>query len=594
MALTSRSKRTDLDRTGPDVDTGVLYRDDNLNRMRLLPDESIGLIYLDPPFFSNRFYEVIWGDEAEVRSFEDRWAGGIEHYIGWMRDRAVEMHRILKPTGSLYLHCDWHASHHLKVMLDAIFGQANFANEIVWRRTGSHNKDGRFGPIHDTILFYKKGNDATWTNPRRAYMRGHVEQYFVEDEQGWRTNYYGNVLTGSGRRGGESGQTWRGIDPSAKGRHWAIPGALLEDVAEDLSHLSQHEKLDRLFDLGYITIEPGAAWPMYQHYVTPSDGTSVPDIWAFQPYTNGTVFGTNLGIDEDLRWLSPRDAERLGYPTQKPEGLLQRIISSSSSPGDIVLDPFCGCGTTLAVAERLDREWIGIDISVTAMGIIERRMLKVRQQPARVIGMPTTEEELAVLDPYEFQNWVIQSLQGHHSSRKSGDKGIDGYTFFNRDPIQVKRSPRVGRPVIDSFETAIDREDKARGVIVAFSFTTGAHEEVARVRARKGLEIELLTVREILVARGQLRLPDINEVLPQPQRTTFLDLPLPEARTKSQRPSAARLIASAREADRATMPGGPATTAAARVIGASRAPASRSPFDRYEPDRPKLPRRGRR
>lgn len=228
------------------LETGVLYRDDNLNRLRLLPDRSVDLIYLDPPFFSNRFYEVIWGDEAEVRSFEDRWEGGINVYINWMQDRMVEMHRILKDTGSLYLHCDWHASHYLKVMVDTVVGARNFVNDIVWRRTGAHNKPGRYGPVHDTILFYKKTPDATWTNPKRPYMRGHVEQYFVQDERGWRTNYYGNVLTGSGRRSGESGKPWRGIDPSAKGRHWAIPAGLLDEIGEDMSHLSQHEKLDRL------------------------------------------------------------------------------------------------------------------------------------------------------------------------------------------------------------------------------------------------------------------------------------------------------------------------------------------------------------
>lgn len=528
------------------AEPGVLYLDDNLERLRLLPSESIDLVYLDPPFFSNRSYEVIWGDEAEVRSFEDRWEGGIQVYINWMQERVVEMHRVLKDTGSLYLHCDWHASHYLKVMMDKIFGQANFVNEIVWRRTGAHNKRGRYGPIHDTLLFYKKGPEATWTNPRRPYMREHVEQYFVEDARGWRTNYYGNVLTGSGRRGGESGAPWRGINPSEKGRHWAIPGALLEEVEEDLTGLSQHQKLDRLFELGYITIEPGAAWPMYEHYITPAHGTSVPDIWAFQPYTGGTVFGTDAGIDEDVRWLSPRDQERLGYPTQKPEGLLTRIISASSQPGQVVLDPFCGCGTTLAVAERLKRRWIGIDISLTAMGIIERRLLKERGEKPTVIGMPTTEQELAELRPFEFQNWVIQSLQGHHAKRLTGDMGIDGYTFFNRDPIQVKRSQHVGRPTLDSFQTAIEREGKQRGCVVAFSFTTGAHEEAARVRAQKGIQIELLTVRDILLARGDLRMPDIDEIFPK-RSTSFLDLPLPAARKKSQRPTATRLIASARE-----------------------------------------------
>ncbi|HEX5309799.1 MAG TPA: DNA methyltransferase [Solirubrobacteraceae bacterium] len=530
------------------IETGVLYRDDNLSRLRLLPDKSVDLIYLDPPFFSNRNYEVIWGDEAEVRSFEDRWDGGIQHYINWMNDRMIELHRVLKDTGSLYLHCDWHASHYLKVMLDGIFGSANFVNEIVWRRTGAHNKSGRYGPIHDTILFYKKGPNATWTNPRRPYMRGHVEDYFVEAEDGWRTNYYGNVLTGSGRRGGESGAPWRGIDPSAKGRHWAIPRALLEEIGEDADNLTQHQKLDLLYERGYITIDPGATWPMYEHYITPTDGTSIPDIWGFQPYTSGTVFGTDAGIDEDVRWLSPRDQERLGYPTQKPEGLLTRIINASSAPGQVVLDPFCGCGTTLAVAERLKRRWVGIDISVTAMGIIERRILKERQEKPVVIGMPTTEKELSELRPFEFQNWVIQSLQGHHATRRTGDMGIDGYTFFNRDPIQVKRSEHVGRPVLDAFQTAIEREEKTRGCVVAFSFTRGAHEEAARARAKKGIVIELLTVREILRARSDLRMPDIDELFPKRSNaTSFLDLPLPAARKKSQRPSASRLIKSARE-----------------------------------------------
>jgi len=534
------------------IETGVLYRDDNLNRLAMLPDASVDLIYLDPPFFSNRVYEVIWGDEAEVRSFEDRWTGGIQVYINWMAERMVEMHRVLKDTGSLYLHCDWHASHYLKVMMDGIFGAGNFANEIVWRRTGAHNKRGRFGPIHDTILFYKKTPQATWTNPRRPYSRSHVEQYFVQDERGWRTNYYGNVLTGSGRRGGESGKPWRGIDPSAKNRHWAIPTGLVDEVKEDLSELSQHEKLDRLYELGLIKIEPGAAWPSYEHYITPEDGASIPDIWAYQPYTGGTLFGTDVGIDEDVRWLAPRDQERLGYPTQKPEGLLNRIITASSVRDQVVLDPFCGCGTTLAVAERLGRQWIGIDISVTAMGIIERRVLKERGTAPRIVGMPTTEQELMALDPYEFQNWVIQSLQGHYSSRRSGDMGVDGYTFFNRDPIQVKRSESVGRPVVDSFETAIEREGKTAGCIVGFSFTSGAHEEAARARAANGMHIQLLTVRDILRARGHLRTPDLDSVFPERQ-TSFLDLPLPASRKKNQRPSAARLVRSLRESSSRTL-----------------------------------------
>ena len=187
------------------LETGVLYCEDNLRQLAQFPAECVDLIYLDPPFFSNRSYEVIWGDEAEVRSFEDRWAGGVQVYIDWMRDRARALHRVLRNTGSLYLHCDPHASHYLKVMLDEIFGAQNFRNEIVWRRTGAHGKTRRFSPIHDTILFYTKSNDYVWNPVMRPYMRGHVRDNFVEDNNGWCTNYYGNVLTGSGKRGGLSG-----------------------------------------------------------------------------------------------------------------------------------------------------------------------------------------------------------------------------------------------------------------------------------------------------------------------------------------------------------------------------------------------------
>ncbi len=342
-----------------DFETGVIYCDDNLRRLALLPDESVDLIYLDPPFFSNRFYEVIWGDEAEVRSFEDRWEGGIQVYVNWMRERLYEMHRVLKKTGSLYLHCDPAASHYLKVMVDGLFGRERFRNEITWRRTGAHNKAQRYAPIHDTILFYAKSRNYTWNYPKRPYMRGHVEQYFEQDDQGWRTDYYGNVLTGSGRRGGESGKPWRGIDPTPKGRHWAIPRALLDEIDEDLSALGQHQKLDRLYELGYIKIEPGQAWPMYEHRITPSDGTYVGDIWAFQPYTGGTLFGTERGIDEDVRWLAARsgaawipDAETRGPADARHRGEQRQ---GPDRPRSVLWLRDYGCGSG-APRERMDRD----------------------------------------------------------------------------------------------------------------------------------------------------------------------------------------------------------------------------------------------
>lgn len=479
------------------LETGVLHCGDNLDLLGQFPSECIDLVYLDPPFFSNRHYEVIWGDEAEVRSFEDRWKGGMDHYIDWMQQRAMQLHRVLKPTGSLYLHCDPAASHYLKVMLDKIFGPENFRNEIIWRRTGAHSKSKRWAPLHDTILFYTRSSAYIWKYPKRPYMNGHVEDFCVQDDLGWRTNYYGNVLTGSGVRGGESGKPWRGFDPTTKQRHWAIPGAVVTDIGEDMSGLTQHEKLDRLYELGYIKIVSDQAWPIYERRLDPKkDGVAIGDIWAFQPYTSGTVFGTERGIDEDVRWLSTKDQERLGYPTQKPEGLLDRIIRASTNEGDIVLDPFCGCGTTVAVAEKTKRQWIGFDISPTAVRVMRRRLQRQGFYP-EVYGLPETEDDLRELKHFEFQNWIIDVLHGTHAARKSGDMGIDGYSFFERLPIQVKQQDKVGRETVDLFETAIRRDGKDRGYIVAFSFGRGAYQEVARVKS-EGLNIALVTVATLL------------------------------------------------------------------------------------------------
>ncbi len=339
-------------------------------------------------------------------------------YMSMMAPRLVELCRVLKPTGSIYLHCDPTASHYLKILMDAIFDPRHLRNEIVWRRTGSHGKARRYAPIHDTLLFYTKTNVYKWNFPKRSYMKGHVEGYFVKDEKGWHTNYYGNVLTGSGLRNGESGKPWRGFDPSAKGRHWAIPGSLVEEIGEDLSHLTQHQKLGRLYELGYIKIVPGQAWPIYEHYIKPDDGTPTSDIWAFQPYTQGTVFGTEKGIDEDVRWLQPQDKERLGYPTQKPVDLLERIIQASSDPGDIVLDPFCGCGTTIDAAQKLGRKWIGIDITSIAINLIKTRLLSaygadimktytVRGEPTTLSEAQTLAEQDEADHRHQFQWWAL-------------------------------------------------------------------------------------------------------------------------------------------------------------------------------------------
>lgn len=405
------------------LNTGVLYCDDNLHRLAQFPAECIDLIYLDPPFFSNRNYEVIWGDEAEVRSFEDRWEGGISVYTAWMRERVIELKRVLKPTGSMYLHCDWHASHYLKVMLDDVFGTSNFLNNIVWLY-GLGGSSTRYWPRkHDDIFWYSKSPNG---------------QYFEADR----------VPARSVRL---KGQEKKATD------YWDIPS--INNMAK----------------------------------------------------------------------------ERLGYPTQKPEALLERVIRSSSQPNDIVLDPFAGCGTTQVVAHRLGRQWVGIDISPTAVELMRRRIAKIGAT-ATLVGMPVSDVQLKALKPFEFQNWVIQRFNGTHSSRKSGDMGVDGYSFFEHLPIQVKQSQGVGRNVIDNFETAVEREGKAKGYIVAFTFTKNAREEVARVKAAKGLEIQLVTVADLLDDKTDLVTPSGAGAL------LGEDIPLVAPRPKDKLPSAEQLM----------------------------------------------------
>ncbi len=439
------------------LQTETLYCADNLEQLSRLPGESVDLIYLDPPFFSNRHYEVIWGDEAEVRSFEDRWDGGINHYIGWMRDRVMEMQRVLRPTGSLYLHCDLHASHHLKIMLDEIFGTRAFMDEIIWHyQTASGAPKKRLHRNHDTIFRYAatKPELVTWNHYRQPWPETTLAK--------WQTD--------------EEGRVYR-----------------------------QQHKFGK------------------RYYVDPA-GKLGDDVWEIT--------------------LSSRSAERLGYPTQKPEALLERIIASSSNEGDVVLDPFCGCGTTVNVAQRMGRRWVGIDISPTAVNLMRRRIVKstAGQCQPTVEGLPVIEDELKALKPFEFQNWVIAKVWGTAAPRKSGDMGIDGYSFMVHDPIQVKQSERVGRNVVDNFETAMRRADKDKGYIIAFSFTRGAHEEVARARWHDKLDIRLVTVKALLEAKDEARGPLI------PAGATVTEMPLEAPRSARILPSAQELVASDRQA----------------------------------------------
>ncbi len=241
----------------------------------------------------------------------------------------------------------------------------------------------------------------------------------------------------------------------------------------------------------------------------------------------------------DIGPINPRARERLGYPTQKPEALLERIIGLMSDPSDTVLDPFCGCGTTIVAAERLRRQWIGIDISPTAIEIMRRRYWNQTRDWPTVVNAPESEAALKQLKPFEFQNWIINAVNGTHSAHRVHDFGIDGYWWFTRDPVQVKQSEHVGRPVVDSLVAALHREKVDTGYIIAFSFTRGAHEEVARVRKTDGLRINLITVKDVLISVR--RDSTLRNFGPQPDADV---LPLPPTRTPSELPTAEELIAS--------------------------------------------------
>jgi site-specific DNA-methyltransferase (adenine-specific) len=555
-----------------------LFFGDNLDVMTAMPPELVDLVYLDPPFKSDEDYNVFFPtegldpDEAQWTAFKDTWiwdeaadiaAVHVERhgtvalatlidallqslgkspmmaYLANMGARLTEIYRIMKPTGSLYLHCDPTASHYLKLILDAVFRPQHFRSEIVWRRTGSHGKSKRWAPVHDIILYYTKSDAFTWNKPRRPYMRGHVEEHLVRGEDGkYRTDYYGNVLTGSGTRNGSSGAPWRGFDPTSKGRHWAIPSEIWEGFNEkpDIKGLSTPDKLELLYKEGLIVINEGEAWPLPNMEVDPTRGVAASDLWAFQPYTGGTVFGTDHGVDEDVRWLSTKAAERLGYPTQKPLTLLTRIIEASSNPGDVVFDPFCGCGTTIEAAERLGRQWIGIDISSFAIQLIKLTRLggsfpnlhEGIDRDYEIAGLPRDHEGahlLAKRDRKAFEIWAVTQIGGKPNEKKGADGGVDGRIPFRPDGpkksakwavISVKSGAAKLTDIRDIHGVA--RNDKAAmgfGIFVCLAEPTTKMREFARnagkteIHGVKYDNLQIMTIDQIL-AGEKPRLPYID------------------------------------------------------------------------------------
>jgi site-specific DNA-methyltransferase (adenine-specific) len=423
-------------------------------------------------------------------------------YVVMMAARLIELRRVLKPKGSLYLHCDPTASHYLKLVLDAVFGHSNFRNEVVWKRTGAHGNAKRWAPVHDCILFYSGSDDIKWNRTFQPYEPDYLaEKYRHRDKRG---PFQDVSLTGPGPTKGESGLPWKGYDPTKKGRHWAIPGAIGEGIKK-FEEMSTQEKLDALDATGMIYWpKPRAGsdgFPRVKQY--PGLGNPIQDC----------IF--------DIAALNSQARERLGYPTQKPLALLDRIIQASSSPGDVILDPFCGCGTSLESAEKNGRNWIGIDIAHYAMTLIEGRLkAKYPAISYSVHGRPTDlagARELARRDKYQFQWWAAWMLgsQTYREDKKGADRGIDGNIYFHNGPygvgriiVSVKGGDNVGVQMVRDLRGVIEREEAEMGILITLVEPTGpmiseasAADFVKKSAHGRLPRLQIVTVAELLAGQ---------------------------------------------------------------------------------------------
>jgi len=530
--------------------TNTLYYGDNLDILRrYIKDETIDLIYLDPPFNSNQSYNVLFADKsgnkshAQIKAFEDTWRWSLEAeeeylnavetggrvsqvmqafrlfigendmlaYLTMMASRLVELRRVLKPTGSIYLHCDPTASHYLKVLMDAVFRPEQFQNEIVWKRTSARSDSHKYNHIHDVILFYSAGRTFTWNAQYMPYDDAYVDKFYRYVEEGTGRRYALDNLMAAGTRKGESGKPWRGIDPNARGNHWKYTVATL----------------DELDSIGRIYWPLKGQVPRFKRYLDEMDGLALQSIWV------------------DIPPVSAHAAERLGYPTQKPEALLERIVKASSNEGDTVLDPFCGCGTAVAVAERLQRKWIGIDITHLAISLMKHRLDTAFEGRAKykVIGEPVSLEgasALAEQDPYQFQWWALGLVGARPEEQKKGaDCGIDGRLYFHDGNVkggtkQIVLSVKAGHTSVSHLRDlrgVLDREGAAIGVLIAMQEPTKPMRTEAASAGfyespwwnKRYPRIQILTIAELLQGKG-IDYPPARQV-----NATFKNAPVAEA-----------------------------------------------------------------
>lgn len=520
------------------MDRNVLFYGDNLRilrdeeyRRRWLTDESIDLVYLDPPFKSDQDYNILFrqhegslegDDEAQASAFIDTWtwsipasrsleetiqAGGqvaqtliafkaivpesdMLAYLGMMAPRLVELRRVLKPTGAIVLHCDTTASHYLKLLMDAVFGPERFLNEITWKRTTAHNDPKRFGRISDRLLYYSRSAKKKFHPQKGEYSEEQLARYKYTNDEG--EVYKAENLTAPHYSKTRTVE-WRGTHPG-QNRQWRF----------------STEELDKLWEAGLILTKKDGT-PRKDgliEYLKDAEGAVVQDIWT------------------DIV-MAPTTDERLGYQTQKPQALLERIIGATTDPGDVVFDPFCGCGTTVAAAEALGRRWIGIDITHLAIGAIKKRMADsfslVADEHYIVIGEPTTlagARELAATEPYQFQWWALDRVGARHTERKKGpDRGIDGRLFFHDEPtggktkqiiFSVKGGENAQVSHVRDLVGVLDREKAQIGILITLNDPTSAMKKEAASAGfykspgddKNYARVQLITVEDILAERG--------------------------------------------------------------------------------------------
>ena len=511
--------------------TNTLYYGDNLDILRQhVGDESVDLVYLDPPFNSNATYNVLFkersGEEspAQIKAFTDTWewtqesertfeqeivlnpetppnvkdmitafrqfigSNAMMAYLVMMTPRLVELRRVLKPTGSIYLHCDPTASHYLKLVMDGVFGKRQFRNEIVWRRTNAKGLSFKGYPRnHDILLYYSKGSmDFRWNRPFRPHGAEYVEQFYRHIEPGTGRRYRLSDLTNPNRNRPNLTYEWNGHT-----RVWRWT----------------RERMQEAHDNGIICYS-STGLAQQKRYFDEMQGNPADTIW------------------EDIKPVQARSKERLGYPTQKPLALLERIIEASSNEGDVVLDPFCGCGTAVAAAEKLKRRWAGIDITHLAVALMKNRLKTafdvVPGRDYEVVGEPADvggARALAEQDRYQFQFWAMSLLEAfpREQGKRGADRGIDGVVYFidgpRRSPqkaiVQVK-SGKVSSPLIRDLKGTVEREKAALGLFITLEEPTRDMRTEAvsagfyrsEVWQRDFPKLQIRTVAELLDGRA--------------------------------------------------------------------------------------------